>query len=29
MPESLGTYNNQQIVQQLQLITNLLEIKGK
>ena len=29
MPKSLGTYNNQQIVQKLQLIANLLEIKGE
>ncbi|MFC1996719.1 DNA polymerase/3'-5' exonuclease PolX [Chloroflexota bacterium] len=29
MPKPLGTYNNQQIVQKLQLIANLLEIKGE
>ncbi len=29
MPKSFGTYNNQQIVQKLQLIANLLEIKGE
>ena len=29
MPKSLGTDNNQQIVELLQLIANLLEIKGE